>query len=289
MIRLKPLIPLTECVIATLHIGGETFLAKNRDRKYNPDIEIIHELIDDIECVYIHDKLTDWSEGMNEFGIGIVNSSLLVHYDEIEADVMTGKVDFDKEKKGVQPSYDGLKIRTALSKYRLSDSIHSIIKFRGKDKKDVGVKGMTMISDTKHSFVIELTSAHLPVIKKIDSPKVTVRSNHGIAYPEAGYTEGMKRKSSVMRMQTAQRELEKVTDPAEILNVLKKKYHDNPFLNPYRTENKEHMHTTGQVLMNLSSLQFTFRPDQKFSKFSGYKNRLPKSYTPKIQVNILEK
>ena len=64
MIRLKSLInPIHECVIATIHLNGETFLAKNRDRKYNPDVEVIHELVNDVEIVYIHDKMTDWSEG----------------------------------------------------------------------------------------------------------------------------------------------------------------------------------------------------------------------------------
>lgn len=288
MIKLKNLLPLNECVIATIHLDGETFLAKNRDRKYNPEIEIIHELINDVEMVYIHDTVTDWSEGMNEFGIGIVNSSLLVHYDEMEADIMTGKADFDKEKKGVQPSYDGLKIRQALSQHKLSKAIHSIIEYKGKDEKEVGVKGMTMVSNTKHSFIIELTSEHLPVVKKIDKPKVTVRTNHGIAYPETGYTNGIKRKSSISRMETAQDELEKITNPTEILDTLAKQYHKDTFLNPYRRDNKFDMHTTGQILMNLSKLEFTFRPDKTYSTFAGYRKQLPVGYEPKIKVNILE-
>jgi hypothetical protein len=287
MIKLKDLL-INECVIATVHVNGETFLAKNRDRKYNPDIEVIHELINDIEVIYIHDKNTDWSEGMNEFGIGIINSSLLVHFDEIEGDLANGKIDFDKEKKGIQPSYDGLKIRTALSKNKLKDVLKSIIEFTGKDKKDVGIKGMTMVSDQKHSFVIELTSEHLPVIKKIDKEKVTVRTNHGISYPETGYTSGKKRDSSVNRMKVAKEKLELVTDASQILNVLSKQWDKDNFLNPYRRANDFKMHTTGQILMNLTDLTFTFRPDKLHSKFSGYKNKLPKNYKAKIRVNILD-
>jgi hypothetical protein len=279
---------LNECVIATLHLNGETFLAKNRDRKYSPDIQIIHEIRGGTEMVYIHDRMTDWSEGMNEFGIGIINSSLLVHYDEIEADVLSGKFDYDKEKKGVQPSYDGLKIRKALENHDLGPTIKSIIEYTGKDKKDVGVKGMTMVSNNKHSFVIELTSEHLPVIKKIDKPKVTVRTNHGISYPDTGYTEGEKRKSSLSRMNTAKDELEKISDPKQILNILAKQWHKDTFLNPYRRDNEYNMHTTGQVVMNLSNLEFTYRPDSQHSTFSGFINKLPKNYEPKIKVEILE-
>jgi hypothetical protein len=288
-VKLKKLLPnsLNECVVATVHLNGETILAKNRDRKYSPKIEIIHELIDGVEVVYIHDTITDWSEGMNEYGIGIINASLLVHYDEIEADIVTGKVDFDKEKKGVQPSYDGLKIRKSLSEHQLSKAIKSIIEYKGEDKKDVGVKGMTMIANPKHAFVIELTSAHLPVIKKIDKPIVTVRTNHGIAYPEAGYTSGIKRESSVSRMDLDKRALKKVTDANQILPALSKQWTDDNFLNPYRRENKQEMHTTGQIMMNLDKLEFNFRWDKNHSKFLGVVNKLPKDYKPKITINLI--
>jgi hypothetical protein len=288
--KLKDLIPkpINECVVATIHLNGETILAKNRDRKYSPTIEIIHELIDGVEVVYIHDTITDWSEGMNEYGIGIINASLLVHYDEIEADIATGKVDFDKDKKGVQPSYDGLKIRKSLSKHKLGQAIKSIIEFAGEDKKDVGVKGMTMAANPEHSFVIELTSEHLPVIKKIDNPKVTVRTNHGISYPKTGYTSGEKRKSSLSRKEIAEKELEKVTDSTQILNVLSKQYTDDNFLNPYRRNNNYKMYTTGQIMMNLDRLEFNFRWDTNHSKFNGVVNKLPKDYTPKIKITLTE-
>ena len=288
MIRLFPLIntkPLNECVVATVHLDGETFLAKNRDRMYAPQSRIIHELVDGVEVLYIHDELTDWSEGLNEFGVGIINSSLMVNYDEMEADIIRQQQSGgDKEKKGMSPSYDGLKIRTALSKPKLADTLRSVVEFAGDDKKDVGVKGMTMVASPKHAFVIEMTSEHLPVIKKIDKPKVTVRTNHGIAYPDTGYTGGEKRDSSVSRMRIAAKQLEKVTAPEQILPTLAKQWTEDPFLNPYRRENPFHMHTTGQVLMNLDQRQMWFRYDENHSRFSGYINRLPKGYQPKIEL-----
>lgn len=277
-------------MVATVHIGGETFLAKNRDRAYAPESRIIHELIDGVEVLYIHDELTDWSEGINEFGVGIVNASLMVHYDEMEGDMMRRRKlaadndkDKDKDKTAAKPSYDGLKIRTALSKPKLADTLRSIVHFAGDDKKDVGVKGMTMVASLKHAFVVEMTSEHLPVIKKIDKPKVTVRTNHGVAYPDTGYTEGEKRKSSLSRMRIAEKELAKIKDSEEILPVLTHQWTEDPFLNPYRRENPYDMLTRSQVLLNLDKRQMWFRYDDD-SKFAGYINRLPKGYKAKIEL-----
>jgi hypothetical protein len=290
MIKLINLIkqPLNECVIATIHLDGETYLAKNRDRAYAPKISIIHELIYGTEVMYIHDEITDWSEGMNEYGIGIINASLLVHQDEMAADIAKGEVGDKGKGKGISPSYDGLKIRTALSKNKLSEAIKSVIEFVGADKKDVGVKGMTMVANPKHAFVIELTSEHLPVIKKIDKSKVTVRTNHGISYPDTGYTSGIKRKSSISRMEIAHKELEKITNPDDILDTMSNEWVKDPFMNPFRRDNKYDMETTGQILMNLDELEFNFRWDSEHSEFEGYINKLPKNYQPKIKLVILD-
>ena len=75
---------LNECIIVSRKFGNDMILAKNRDRAYKPEIEVVHTLINGIEVVYLHDIITDWSEGMNELGIGIVNTSLLVGYAEKE-------------------------------------------------------------------------------------------------------------------------------------------------------------------------------------------------------------
>ena len=202
MIKLSRLLyePIEECVIARLTIDGNIILAKNRDRMYAPDLEVIHEIVGGIEIVYMRDTLTDWSEGLNEKGIGVVNASLMVGFDEKEGDLAK-----DKAKKGSKgkPSYDGQKIRTALSKSKLSQAMRSVISYRGEDENDVGVKGMTIVSNAKHSFVVEMTSKHLPTIKRVGADELVTRTNHGIAYPDTGYTGGIKRHSSVERQQTS--------------------------------------------------------------------------------------
>ena len=69
---------LDECIIVGGCIGNNFILAKNRDRKFLPTIEIVRKLSKGgIEMVLMYDKRTQYVEGMNQFGIGIINSTLL--------------------------------------------------------------------------------------------------------------------------------------------------------------------------------------------------------------------
>ena len=105
---------LNECIIVSKKFGNDMVLAKNRDRAYKPLIEIVHTFINGVEVVYLHDITTDWSEGMNEFGIGIVNASLMIGFDEKEKQIIakTGK-----------KSEDGLRIRYALGQKDIKESL----------------------------------------------------------------------------------------------------------------------------------------------------------------------
>ena len=96
---------LQECTVVGAKVNGDIVIAKNRDRNYYPKIKIVHELINDVEVAYMLDLDTDYSEGMNEHGIGIVNATLQGEMDEKD------KVKAVKTK--VQ-SKDGFKIRHAL-------------------------------------------------------------------------------------------------------------------------------------------------------------------------------
>jgi hypothetical protein len=68
---------MAECIGITMRVGGTVILAKNRDRAYKPDLEVVHTQENGTELAYLHDITTDWSEGMNEHGIGIVNTALI--------------------------------------------------------------------------------------------------------------------------------------------------------------------------------------------------------------------
>ena len=275
---------LAECVVAAVKVGGDLILAKNRDRAYDPTIKIVHELLDGIETCYLYDEITDYSEGMNEYGIGIINASLMVAEDEAQ-----GIMQVDKGKKSATPSYDGAKIRHALANKKLSAVIRSIIAYQGDDPKEVGVKGETIVSNPKHTLILELTSKHLPIISKMKpDKKVVVRTNHGIHYKDAGYTEGPKRASSISRMNIAKAELNDIKNENQILPILSKSITSDNYNNPYRTDNDFGMNTTSQLKMNLTKLTFELDYDRVHSKFEGYENKLPQGYDPKIEVTFRE-
>mgnify|MGYP000329882647 CR=1 FL=1 len=133
------------CIIVSKSIDGSKILAKNRDRAYKPSLEIVHTLIDGVEVAYLRDTITDWSEGMNEYGVGLVNTALMVGYDENEKKIV---------KKGGKPSKDGKKIRKALSQKTIRETINSAITFDG------GIKGHTFIATPTKTVCIEIVEVN---------------------------------------------------------------------------------------------------------------------------------
>jgi hypothetical protein len=278
---------LNECVIAGVKLKDTIVLAKNRDRGYKAKIELVHEIVDGVEIAYWRDVDTDWSEGMNEYGISIVNSALSTASDEKEGEkvLKQRKTKNDKTEKRVY-SKDGQKIREALTKKDMRSAVKSLIEFTG-TKSKWGLRGETFVSDGKDIYVIEMTSKHAPIIKKLkEDSKIVVRSNHGVYQKDAGYTTGEKRKSSVSRMELAKKHLKDAKTDMDVINTLKQKYDDDPFLNPYRTKNMYNMHTVGQIMMNIKEKQIVIRMDNEMGEFEGINNKLPKGYSPKIKIRI---
>jgi len=275
-----------ECVIAAVKVDDGIVLAKNRDRGYKARMEIIHELIDGVEVVYWRDLDTDWSEGMNEHGIGIVNAALFVGRDEKEGkEVEKRRKKSDATEKKVN-SKDGEKIRMALSKKTLPMTVKSLISYTG-TKSKFGLRGETFVSNGENTYIIELTSKHTPTITKMKKEsKVIVRTNHGIYHKSAGYTKGEKKESSHKRYELAKKHLADVKTDIEVIDRLKQKYEKDPFLNPYRTKNMYNMQTTGQIMMNLKNKEVTVRMDNEMGEFVGIQNKLPKGHTPKIKIKV---
>ena len=283
---------LNECTVAGVRLSDGIVLAKNRDRGYTAEMEMVHELLDDVEIAYWHDVDTDWSEGINEFGIGIVNSSLMVNDDEKESDKIKAakeEKEHNKDKK-MSPKHatDGAKIRQVLCQKNLRDAVKVLISTRGDgSSKFKGVSGESIISDGKDIYIIEHSSADVPIIKKLKGDKkVAVRTNHGIFHKDLGYQSGPKEESSHSRLKLAKEHLQDAKTDQDVLNILKKKYKKNPFLNPYRTDNKFHMQTVGQIMMNCDKKTITIRLDKKHGEFTGMENLLPKDYEPKIKIKI---
>jgi hypothetical protein len=272
---MKKDIQINECIVVGKRVGDTLVMAKNRDRAYNPELEIVHELVDGVEVAYLRDMVTDWSEGINEYGIGILNTALMVGYDENEKKIV---------KKGGKPSKDGARIRKALTKTTIADAVTSVVKVDG------GVKGHTLVSNPQTAVSIEMTSKHNPKIEIRDINNSNfVRTNHGYDYPDAGYTKGPDYLSSKMRKMSAEKVIEPVKDdPIGILKNLRKQLYkqDSP-LNMRRDTPK--MSTSSQLMLNLTDRVLTLHYfKSKVEKFNGVVNRLPENYVPKIKIEVEE-
>jgi hypothetical protein len=260
-----------ECIIVSKEINDKFILAKNRDRAYEPEIEIVHELINGVEVCYLHDITTDWSEGMNGYGIGIVNTALMVGYDEEEKKIV---------KKTGKPSKDGKKIREALSKRTLKEAVISATKYEG------GIKGHTFISSPQHMITIETTSKHRPKLKLVNMKHPLVRTNHGHIYTTAGYTEGPDYTSSKIRKISAEKQVEKAEDWGQLAPLMRSKFYDyNSPLNMKRDTKK--MKTSSQLVLNLTDRIFYLTYFEKnVKRYAGIKNLLPNGYQPLIKIKV---
>jgi len=266
------------CVIASLHLENQSILVKNRDRKYKAFVRIVHEIKNEVEILYLHDTGTDWSEGLNEFGIGITNATLMVTQDETEGVIV-------KKRKNTI-SNDGAKIRHALSIKNIDDTLSYLTNYKSKNTLHNGLKGITIVANSEKKYVYEGTTKHEPIIKELDKTELIVRTNHGIYHKGAGYNSGIKKKSSINRLDISQRELEKVKKIDDVMNVLSEQYTTNNFLNPYRRKSEHEIFTTGQILINLDTFSMIYKPDEEFCEFIGYQKLLPENYIPKLSFHL---
>ena len=266
---------INECIIVSTEVDDKFILAKNRDRPYKPKLEIVHTIIDDVEVVFLHDMITDWSEGMNEFGIGIVNSALMVGHDESEKKII---------KKSGKLSQDGKKIRNAISKTTLKDAIRASLRYD--DKKNSSIKGHTFVSSPKYMVSIEATSLHEPIVKLQNIEHPIVRTNHGILLSHAGYTSGESYLSSRIRKMSAEKTVSHITDWTQIGDALQRRfYKKHSQLNMKRDTPK--LFTSSQTILNLTDRIFMLNYfDDKVELFNGIVKKLPADYQPKIQIII---
>jgi hypothetical protein len=132
------------CVIASLYLENQSILVKNRDRKYKAFVKAVHEIKNGVEVLYIQDTGTDWSEGLNEYGIGITNATLMVMQDENAGIVVK------KRKNAI--SNDGTKIRHALSIKNIEDTVSYLTNYSSNNKLHNGLKGITIIANSEKNM-----------------------------------------------------------------------------------------------------------------------------------------
>lgn len=258
--------------------AGSVCLIKNRDRNYVPRIKVVHELRNGIEVAYLYDITTDWSEGLNEHGIGITNSALMVKADEKEKKF--DDVEDTKAKK-IKRSQDGKRIRAALGKKTLKEALETLKTYQG------GIKGHTIISDGKKVQTIEVTSGRETIVKLVKDGDLVVRTNHGFDHEDAGYTEGDSRESSLLRLDLAIKALNEVDDPEDLAPALVRVSKKGPSnFNPVRSTHN--MSTTNQVVLDLKALRMMVYNIPGKVKWEGVENKLPEGHKPKIKIDVFE-
>lgn len=256
------------CVIAVKYFEDTGWVGiKNRDRNYKPSIRIRQLMRKGIERLVIWDDVTKYTEGVNEFGVCILNAATDVKKDEkIGVDTAKSK----KPKRGDPNFYapDGLRIRNALLKRTPEAALKELIKDE--------LRGSTLIFNEDECYLLEGMHEErgreewVHKVQKIKKDETVVRTNHGILIDWAGYPKNSddehimnSRKSSEERLIVARNDILKVTDPTKMMDAASSTKNSNPQMNPLRIE-KRHgrkiLRTTGQIMLVPKERTLHYRP-----------------------------
>jgi len=269
---------LDECIVVGGCIENDFILAKNRDRKYLPTTSIVRKLSKrGIEIVLMYDKRTQYVEGMNQYGVGILNTTLLNEEDS-------------RTRSGYN-SRQGNIIHRALCAKTLDEAVGIVATHSG------GVEGHTLLADPLRMFHIELTNGKQAHIEQLDPlTGWDARTNHGIHFSEAGYMprDGQIYMSSNYRKSIAEIELDDVDSPKKVMSILRQQHNDPAsHLNMHRRVPKTADHhggfmTTSQIAMNLSELHFYFHCYSEYCDYQDIEDLTPEDYDPKIKITVTQ-
>ena len=252
------------CVIVAKYFPGIGWAgAKNRDRNYVPTLDFIIDDVKDVERCMMHDQVTGYKEGINSYGVSILNTSLDVYDDESEVEAGTADT-----------SPDGKIISEALLEKDPKAAMQVLVKRK--------LGGCTMVFNEDELYLMEGsdqdgTKPFRYTVKKIPQDHLLARTNHGLWLEWAGYQRDLKNESHTMsrisseaRLVQAQRVVREAQKPQDLVDGMCQVYIDDPQLNIMRmsTERKK-MRTTSQQLCVpkqhtlycrpvISNLQFNF-------------------------------
>lgn len=260
------------CIVIGKYFPGTGWVGfKNRDRNYIPEISFRKKVRDGVEILYFWDDITQYCEGLNGAGVGILSASLMVLDDEKEI-----------EKRASTASRDGVRIKKALQYPDVMAAAMSLIRDE--------LTGNTLIFDQHSMYLLESANLHGEYhyrIKKIPQDQAVVRTNHGIWLPWAGYqrdpdneAETLSRISSESRRMIAEDVVRKAKDPEDILDGLTLDYTHNSQLNALRTTTeKKKMRTTSQAMIIPREKTMYVRPVQSHMKFNFWELNHPEQRT----------
>ena len=229
-----------------------------------------------IEIAIVYDKNTHYLEGMNEYGIGILNSTML---NEIDSD-MDG--DYNQEQ--------GKIVFKALNTKTIDEAIGVLTSQSG------GLEGHTMVADATRAYHIEMLKGSESHVVQLDpTTGWDARTNHGVYFPEGGYmpVDGKIYMSSNYRKALAEIELNAATSPKKAMSILRQQHNEpDSHMNVHRRvpSNKDYPQgfmTTSQIVMDLCERRLYFHCYTNVSDFCGeVEDLLPKGCKPKIKITI---
>lgn len=264
------------CVIAVKYFEGTGWVgAKNRDRNYQPKINIVQSNRTGVQRLYIDDELTRYTEGLNEHGLCILSAALSVKSDEKEGDKLN-PADARRGRPDDYMSPDGKTIRDALLLKNPKDAVDLIVERE--------LAGATVVFNSEECYLIEggFTVKKADVdednprdyiykIFKMQNTKdnFMVRTNHGILLPELGYPKDAEdadkkrsRISSEKRREIARKNIAECDVPEDMINALAVSPEKDKFMNPIRLGDvdKGDMVTTGQLMLSPKDKTMHYRP-----------------------------
>lgn len=242
--------------------------AKNRDRNYTPTLDFIISDEHGIERAMMHDQVTGYKEGMNNYGVSILNTSLDVYDDETEVEKGTAKT-----------SPDGRHIAEALLTKDPMDAVKVLIKRK--------LGGCTIVFNKDELYLIEATDQDgtKPFqykIKRINPKNTVARTNHGVWLDWAGYQKSdnksntLSRISSEARLAQAEEIVKAAKKPEDLVDGMCHIYTENPQLNILRTSTeRKKMRTTSQQLCVPKEGALYCRPVSSNLQFDFWKLNKP--------------
>lgn len=235
--------------------------AKNRDRNYIPTLDFIIDESKGVERVMMHDQVTGYKEGINDYGVSILNTSLDVGDDETEVEAGT-----------TDASPDGKYIAEALTQQDPLNAVKILIKRK--------LGGCTIVFNKEDCYLIEAsdqdgTEPFKYKIKKINKRNTVARTNHGLWLDWAGYqrkeddqNETLSRISSEARLAQAKEIVAAAKVPQDLVDRMCHTYSKNPQINILRTSTeRKKMRTTSQQLCVPAEKTLYCRPVSSNLKF----------------------
>ena len=285
------------CVIIYVKINGKQFLVKHRDRAYNPKINIIHEIIDGMEVVYMHDLISGWKEGINDLGVALVNSALS-HDDPHDKEDIIHHTDHNTKQNIKQNIKQNNPIYNVLVDKKFEQKLYNCLNH---DNCSKITKGHNLIVTKNNIFHLEKYTNKFNnefFLNKLNDDQTIVLTNHSI-YNNGGYKIGRTAVSSFLRKEIVEHEIlhNNIHTIDDLLNIMNTNYVNiDPRFHPYRDgiiskqfckyNNSKFISTTSQIVFNITDKIFNYYSDIHHIQDIKYINKLPNNYQPKIQVNI---